>query len=168
MSRAFTKDDDGDNPPLRIPARAPLPEGVVNYVTARGLESLRAELAELHAIHAPNEDPANLAERSRAHLLVHARIADLEARIASAEVVDPSRLPHDEIRFGATATVRTEEGDSRRYQIVGVDEADVDHGRVAFIAPLARALLGKHVGDTVVVRTPRGEDELEVVAIAYD
>jgi transcription elongation factor GreB len=63
--------------------------------------------------------------------------------------------------------VRTESGDERRYRIVGVDEADVAHGRVAFVAPLARALLGKKVGDGATVRTPGGEEELEVLAIAY-
>ena len=63
--------------------------------------------------------------------------------------------------------MRGESGGERRYEIVGVDEADVAHGRVAFVAPLARALLGKRVGDVALLRTPRGEEELEVLAIDY-
>ena len=72
------------------------------------------------------------------------------------------------MRFGATVTVRAEHREERRYRIVGVDEADVAHGLLAFVAPLARALLGKHAGDTAVVRTPRGEEELEVVRVDYE
>jgi transcription elongation factor GreB len=71
------------------------------------------------------------------------------------------------VRFGARVTVRAENGEERRYRIVGVDEADVEHGQIAFVAPLARALLGKHAGETAVVRTPRGEEELDVVSVDY-
>ena len=65
-------------------------------------------------------------------------------------------------------TARTEDGGERRYEIVGVDEADPAHGRIAFVSPIARALLGKAIGDVAVVRTPRGEEEIEVVAVAYE
>ena len=71
------------------------------------------------------------------------------------------------MRFGAHVRVESEEGE-RRYQIVGVDEADAARGRIAFVSPLARALLGRRVGDVVRVRLPRGEQELEVVAIAWE
>jgi transcription elongation factor GreB len=163
VSKAFTKDDAADDP-LVVPTRRPLPAGAPNYVTPRGLESLRAELQRLHdqppAVEAPSES-----ERAHARAIAGGRVRDLEERIASAVVVDPSAQPRDEVRFGARVTVRGESGGDRRYEIVGVDEADAAAGRVAFAAPLARALLGKRVGDAVTLRTPRGEEDLEVVAI---
>lgn len=150
-----------------------MPPGVANYVTPRGLELLRDELRRLEAQRAELEaqsspDAEAEADRPQAIAALTARIVELSSRVASAELVDPQGQPRDEARFGATVLVRNEAGDERRYQIVGVDEADAAAGRVAFLAPLARALLGKHAGDIAVVRTPRGDEELEVVAIAYD
>jgi transcription elongation factor GreB len=169
VSKAFTRDDDASDAVV-IPARRPLPAGATNYVTPRGLESLRAELRHLHdersARDAPHPGHPGHPEAERAHAahVASGRIRELEDRIASAVVVDgpPSR---EEVRFGARVTVRGEEGGERTFEIVGVDEADVAEGRVAFVAPLSRALLGKRVGDVVTLRTPRGEEELEVVAI---
>jgi transcription elongation factor GreB len=165
MSRAFTKDD-REEAPLVVP-RAPLPPGVKNYVTARGLAALLAERAELEGERArliASSAGAAAGEIAR----YGARIAELEARIASAERVNPAELPHDEVRFSAYVTLRDSSGEERRYQIVGVDEADVARGRIAFVAPLARALLGKRVADVVAVRTPRGEEELELIAVSYE
>jgi transcription elongation GreA/GreB family factor len=96
-----------------------------------------------------------------------ARLAELEDRLASAELVSPERLSHDEVRFGAQVTVRDGSGEQRVYRIVGVDEADARKGSVAFVSPLARALLGKHAGDSASVRTPQGDQEIEVIAIEY-
>jgi len=87
--------------------------------------------------------------------------------ISSAVEVDVGVQPSDEVRFGATATVRDESGAERCYQIVGVDEADAREGRVAFILPIARALLSRKVGELTALRTPRGEEELEVAAVSY-
>ena len=167
MNKAFTKEDAPD-PPLIVPPRPPLPDGVPNYVTARGLALLRDELAALEAeraaiVAAGGDD----AERARRLARESARIAALNGRIASAELVDPRRQPRDEVRFGATVTVRDDDGHDRRYAIVGVDEADPSTGRIAFLAPVARALQGARVGDLVTVRTGRGEESLEVLAIAY-
>jgi transcription elongation factor GreB len=83
-------------------------------------------------------------------------------------LVDPAGQPPDEVRFAARVTVRSERGEERQYRIVGVDEADAQRGAIAFVAPLARALLGKRVGDAALVRTPQREEELEVVSIAYE
>ena len=117
-------------------------------MTERGLALLREELAALQS--------ANPERR-----------AELERRIASAEVVPRPAEPQGRVRFGATVTVDGRSG-RRRYQIVGVDEADAASGRIAFLSPLARALLGCVAGDTVRVRTPRGEEELEIAAVDYD
>jgi transcription elongation factor GreB len=166
MSKAFTKDDDAGEPPLVSPRRPTLPDGVPNYVTTRGLQRLRAELeAELgRELPASGSD----AERARAHALRAAQVAELEGRVASAVLVRSEQQPRDEARFGAAVTVKNLAGAVRTYRIVGVDEADAARSALAFVAPLARALLGTHVGDVARVTTPAGEDELEVLAISYD
>ncbi|MEJ7732731.1 MAG: GreA/GreB family elongation factor [Polyangiaceae bacterium] len=170
MSKGFTKDDATDEP-LVVPARAPLPEGTPNYVTPRGLGLLREEHAAMSAARAREQAAAAVdGDRDAAHraTVLATRIGELEVRLSSAELVDPATQPHDQIRFGAVVTVQPEEGAARSYRIVGVDEADVSEGRVAFVSPVARALLGKRVGDVTVLRSPRGEEELEVTAIAYE
>lgn len=162
MSRAFVKEDGGAQPPI-VPARAPLPDGVPNYVTPRGLALLREELEELAAEQRRLESSG----ADRAELLaLAARRGELESRIASAEVVDRAAAPPSDVRFGATVTVLDESERERTYRIVGVDEAD---GResIAFFTPLARALLGRQEGDSTVVRSPRGEETLEVVRVVY-
>lgn len=179
VSKAFTRDDAADAQVI-VPARPPLPPGVQNYVTPRGLALLRDELAERHAeraraghgqIQAPAQTAALAgadAERAVSQAVASARLAELEARVASAVLVEPSAQPRDEVRFGAQVTVRNQAGVERAYRLVGVDEADGAHGLVAFVSPLARALLGRRVGELATLRTPRGEEELEVVAISYD
>jgi len=94
MSKAFTKDDAGEAP-LLVPPRAPLPPGVPNYVTARGLALLRAELAELEAERARLNGDERDPERARKLVVTDARRADLAARIAAANLVDPRGQPHD-------------------------------------------------------------------------
>lgn len=144
MSRAFTKEDAWEEPV--IPPRAALPDGVPNYVTPRGVQALRAALAAA--------EPG-------------ARRSELERQVAAA-VPAPPPADRDEIRFGARVTMRDRNGDMRRVQIVGVDEASPAAGLIAFVAPLARALLGRRVGDAVTVRAPGGSEELEVLTIDYD
>jgi len=168
VSKAFT-DEETAEPPRFVPPRSPLPPDVPNYVTARGLGLLRAELDALAAERARAEQELPEAERAPALAALAQRRAELEERIASAELVRPPAEPTGAVRFGASVTVTgAGAGGARRYRIVGVDEADAAHGRIAFVAPLARALLGHAVGDTVRVRLPRGEDELEIVAVGYD
>jgi transcription elongation factor GreB len=166
MSKAFTKDDDAGEAPLLSPRRPTLPAGVPNYVTPRGLLQLQAELAAELKRELPNTVAET--ERARAHALRTTRLAELESRIASAVVVHSEQQPRDEARFGAEITVRNRSGVVRSYRIVGIDEADAGRSSLAFVAPLARALLGKRVGDVALVATPAGEDELEVLAIRYD
>jgi transcription elongation factor GreB len=171
VSRAFTKEDEAGEAPL-VPRRAPLPPGVPNYVTARGLSALREELSELHARSANARSTAAAgsepeAARARALNALGERIAELEARLGSAELVPVPEVAPDEIRFGATVTVASANGVERAFTIVGVDEANASEGRIAFVAPLARALLGKRVGDVAVVRTPHGDEELEILKFGY-
>ncbi len=171
MSRAFVKEDQPEGPPF-VALRAPLPPGATNYVTPRGLALLRAERADLEAERARLDAEPDEDERKRRLAVNAGRLADLAARIATAKVVDPATQPQGEVRFGATVTVRTltgeRPGERRRLQIVGVDEAAAAEGRVAFVAPIARAVLGRQVGETAALRTARGEETLEVAAIAYE
>jgi transcription elongation factor GreB len=166
MSKAFTSEETHDEP-LVVRPRAPLPPGVPNYVTARGLAQLRDELVTLERERAAitADDDAERARRLAAH---GARMAALGARIASARLVDPRDQDHDTVRFGATVTLRDPRGTRQRYTIVGVDEADPAEGRIAFLAPLARALLGLRVGDVATLTAAGGEQTFSVEAIAYD
>ncbi len=96
------------------------------------------------------------------------RIAELEDKISRAEVIDVSKLSGDTIKFGATVTLIDEDTEEeKKYQIVGETEADVKGGRVSITSPIARALIGKRVGDTVEVIAPGGGKSYEVLAIAY-
>ena len=151
---------------LVVPRRAPLPEGVHNYVTPRGLRLLREELVALHESLVLRER-AEGAGRPESTAL-RTRIAELEGRIASAEPVDATVGLPGVVRFGARVTVRGEDGAERSYRLVGVDEANASEGRVAFLSPLARAVLGKRVGDVAAWRSPRGEEELELVAVDFE
>jgi transcription elongation factor GreB len=159
VSKAFTKDDGPAEAPI-LRRRAPLPAGVPNYVTPRGLQALRDELAALDA----GAPAGSNAPAVQAHA---ARRTELEQRIATA-VVPPPPADRAEIRFGARVRAASAGGDVRDLRLVGVDEADPAANAIAFVAPLARALLGRRAGDVVSVQTPGGEEELTVVAVAYE
>jgi transcription elongation factor GreB len=164
MSKAFTREsDEADDAPLRLPG-IELPAGVKNYMTPEGAARLRGEVLHLTGVTRP---AAAASSDARALREVDQRLAFLGRRLDLLEVIDPRTQPDDEVRFGATVAVRDEHGAERRYRIVGVDEADPPHGAVSWRSPLAAALLGAHVGDTVTFRSPRGDEELEVVALSY-
>jgi transcription elongation factor GreA len=100
--------------------------------------------------------------------MVEGRIAEIQGKIASAEVINPSEIKADRVVFGATVTIMDlEEEEKVTYQIVGVDEADVKAGKISIMSPIARALIGKKEGDVVVVHSPKGEKEYEVVSYKY-
>ena len=172
MSRAFLKNESADDPVV-IPARAPLPPGSSNYVTPRGLSLLRTELEELEREHAHAQtNESDETERTRQLALLNGQIAALNQRIATAKVVDIHEHPKDEVRFGATISLRSHTARignvDRKLTIVGVDEADATHGRIAFTAPVARLMLGKRIGDLISLRTPQGENVMEIIAISYE
>ena len=99
---------------------------------------------------------------------IEGRLAELEDKIARAEVIDTSKLSGTVIKFGATVTLADEETDEEQtFKIVGEDEADIKGGRLSVTSPLARALIGKGKGDSVEVTTPRGAKSYEVVTVAF-
>jgi transcription elongation factor GreB len=171
MSRAFVKEDDAGQPPI-IPQRPALPPGTPNYVTPQGLELLRAEMAELEAersqIEAMRDEEA---DRTRQLTILNARQSALSERLGTAKVIDPRTQPADEVRFGATVRLRTlsglQPGLERSFTIVGIDEASVAEGRVAFVAPIARAIVGKRKGEKASLRMARQVEEVEIIDIQY-
>ena len=116
----------------------------------------------------------DLAENAEYHAarerqsFIEGRLAELEDRVARAEVIDVSKLSGSLVKFGATVTLADEETDEEQtFQIVGEDEADVGQGLLSITSPLARALIGKAEGESVEVSTPRGHKGYEVVEIAF-
>ena len=100
--------------------------------------------------------------------LIEAKIRELEAKIAMAEVIDPTKLSGSRVKFGATVTIEdSESGETQRNTIVGEHEAEIKKGRISIGAPVARALIGKEVGDTVTVTTPKGKREYEVTEVEW-
>ncbi|MFC5270898.1 GreA/GreB family elongation factor [Adhaeribacter terreus] len=172
MSRAFTKEEDAQEQPI-IPPRAALPAGVPNYVTPRGLELLREELITLETERAKAEaNRENETDRTRQLSIFNGQISALTSRIASAKVVDPKNQPADEVRFGATVTLKTKSGGKpgtiRKFSIVGVDEASVPEGKIAFNAPIARAVQGAKKGDQITLQLGRNTETVEITEIAYN
>lgn len=151
-------------------------------MTGDGFQRLEEELRHLKL----NERPAvirqiaearehgDLSENAEYHAarerqsFIEGRVAELEDKISRAEVIDVSKLSGKQIKFGATITVVDEDTDERNsYQIVGPDEADIREKRLSITSPLARAVIGKKVGDTVEVTTPNGSKSYEIVKVAF-
>ena len=164
MSRAFVKEG-APEVPVVVPPRAPLPAGVPNYVTPTGLAALRAEKAALERARADLD--AEHPDASREREMLTGKLKGLIERIARSQVVDPAQVDREDVRFGATVTLRDADGTERSVRIVGVDEADAEASTVAFTSPIARALTGKRVGDTALLQTPAGDRPLVVLAVRY-
>lgn len=97
------------------------------------------------------------------------RIADIQGKIASAEAIDPKDIKSNKVVFGATVVIMEVDSEEKfKYQIVGVDEADVKQGRLSVMSPLARALIGKEVGDIVLVRGAKSEKEYEIISFLFE
>lgn len=159
MSRAFIKDTDPDIPE-DLP-ELPLSEHP-NYVTERGLAQLRERLVDAGQRLAAIDADAVGAKLERA--MIARELRWLQARIGAAIVVAPVAR-RDRVGFGATVDVVDDNGGEHRYRIVGEDEADPERGLVSWISPLARALDGARVGDSVVWKRPAGDLSVDVVAI---
>jgi transcription elongation factor GreB len=182
MNKAFVKEsdeveDDEDN--LAAPA---LPAGSKNYMTPAGYARLDAEFNQLWKVERPKLVEtiywaASNGDRSENGDYIYGkkrlreidrRIRFLSKRLEHAEVVDPAtREDTDQVFFGATVTVADQDGNESTYAIVGIDEADAGRGHIAWISPMARALLKAREGDTVSVQTPDGRREVEIIEVRY-
>ncbi len=165
MSKAFTRESDEEHnaAPTR-PFGTELPPGVKNYMTPAGAARLREEIERLSKIERPALAAASDASALRE---IDRRLAFLGRRLEALQVIDPASQPPGRVLFGATVIVRGEDDAEHRYRLVGIDEAEPQRGDVSWRSPIATALLGAQVGDVVTVRLPRGDEELEVVAVSY-
>ena len=166
MSRGFVKEEDQEEPVL-VPPRAAIPEGVTNYVTPNGLEELKTELKELENERA-HVQAENDTEKRRAQSLIDGKINLLAERLQTARKLDPKDQPEDEIRFGAHVKLKNEtSGQLQEFQIVGVDEADIKKKKIAFVAPIAKAVTGKKVGEKVDFKLGNEVRKLNILSISY-
>jgi transcription elongation factor GreA len=145
-------------------------------MTRRGHERLKAEMERLKSVERPAISKAigearahgDLSENAEYHAarekqgMIEARIKDLEGKLATAEVIDPP-TSGDRITFGSTVRLEDEEGKEIAYWIVGSEEAEPPRGRISVLAPLARTLIGKKVGDTVIAQLPAGKKTFDIL-----
>ncbi len=151
-------------------------------MTPQGYQKLQERLKQLRAVERPKIIRAievarahgdlkenaeyHAAKEAQAHLSMELR--EIEDKLAGAEVIDPSKLNHSKITFGATVTLEgTELGEVKTYQIVGSHEGDIKSGKISVTSPIARALIGKEAGDVVIVEAPGGKKEFEILTIVY-
>jgi transcription elongation factor GreB len=182
VNKAFTKEPEGDDDDDGVPGLPPLPAGTKNYLTPQGYKRLREELMTLLDVERPkmvetvswaakngdrSENGDYLYGKKRLRE-IDRRIRFLTKRLDIAEVADPA-VHHgsDQVFFGATVTYANSRGEERTITIKGIDEADNLRGEVSWVAPIARALLKAHEGDTVQLMTPGGLEQLEIVAVHY-
>lgn len=161
MSRAFVKETDVEEvAPIPPPA---LPPGVPNHITPAGVARFKAERVALMDERARLRGDETPEARARLGMIA-ARLAWIEARTPTWVETAPPPRPAT-VSFGCTVEVETEDGARRTLTLVGVDEVDPAAGRVSFLAPVARALIGAEPGDTGTVTTPRGEETWTIVAV---
>ena len=182
MSKAFTKEGDGEEDDDLPDEIVGLPAGAKNYMTPEGFARLRDELNTLMRKERPevvqvvswaaangdrseNGDYIYGKKRLRE---IDRRIRFLSKRLERSEVVDPAKRPKtDQVFFGATVVYANAKGEERTIKIVGVDEVDTGRGHFSWISPVARALMRAFEGDVVRMRTPAGEEEIEILRVQY-
>lgn len=181
MSKAFTKEGDHEEEMDPLEGQKS-PSGTKNYITPGGAERLRSELHRL--LHEDRPElvktvawAASNGDRSengdyiygkRRLREIDRRIRFLSKRLESIQIVDPAQQKGDRVLFGATVKVADEEGHEKTFRIVGIDEVNASQGHVSWISPIAKALLNAAVGDVVTLRTPKGEEELEILEVRYE
>ena len=152
-------------------------------ITTNGAELLRAELHKLKTVDRPAVITAIAEARAHGDIsenaeydaarerqgFIEGRIIELEAKLSNAQIIDPTLLDDDDrVVFGSTVElIDTGSQETMSYQIVGEDEADIKVGKIAYSAPIAKALIGKYSGDVAEVRTPGGVKEFEIVDVKY-
>jgi len=151
-------------------------------VTLAGFEKLQAELKHLKTVErkevivaiADAREHGDLKENAEYHAarerqsFIEGRIQELESVTSLADVIDPTKMSGDTVKFGATVKIIDEDTEEEHvYQIVGEQEADFENGKLALTAPISRALIGKAVGDGAEVRTPKGVKAYEILEIEY-
>jgi transcription elongation factor GreB len=179
MSKAFTKEDNeaDDTPDVELQA---LPTRK-NYITPKGFKRMRDEFQELMNVTRPDlvqvvawaasngdrsENGDYLYGKKRLRE-IDRRIRFLTKRLEIAEVIDPAQVRAEKVQFGATITYQNEAGQKKKVSIVGIDEIDPGQGKISWISPLAKVLLNQESGDGVSFKSPKGEEELEILKVEY-
>jgi len=158
MSVAFTKDEDHEAAAANLPDRPVSPHP--NYVTPEGLAQLEAAFAAARAAYTAAQASGEVSDDRTAMARATRDLRYYTARLASAQKIEPVFSP-ERVVFGCTVDIRREDGRTQRYRIVGEDEADPAQGGISYVSPLARALMGREVGDEVGV----AGGEVEITAI---
>ena len=181
MSKAFTREND-NAPDDEIEDEGPkLPPGTKNYMTHKCAEKMRTELKHLRYRERPEtaqmvnwaaqngdrSENADYTYNKRRLAQIDRRLRYLSKRLESADIIDPVSVKSDQILFGATVTIRDEDGTEQRYSIVGVDEVDVKKGKISWQSPIANSLFKAKEGDLVTFRSPKGVREIEIIKIRY-
>lgn len=182
MSKAFTKESDDDGSDDAGEAIDALPAHLTNYMTPTGFAAMQAELRQLLYTERPKvvetvSWAAGNGDRSENGDYIYGkkrlreidrRVRYISKRLESAQVVDPTRQQHlEQVFFGATVTYAREDDSEHTVTLVGIDEIDVEHGKISWISPMAKALLKAKVGDVVALKLPGGIEKIEVVRIRY-
>ena len=179
MSKAFTREnDDADDTPDTELQSLPVRK---NYITPAGFKKLkdelhllltktRPDLTQVVAWAASNGDRSENADYiygKKRLREIDRRIRFLSKRLEIAEVIDPAQVRSEQVAFGATVRFENESSERKTVAIVGIDETDPGRGRISWISPLAKCLLGQKQGDVVLFRSPKGEEELEILEIRF-
>ncbi len=152
-----------------------------NYITPIGFQKLKDELNQLLKVERPEITKtiawaASNGDRSENADYIYGkkrlreidrRIRFLTLRIELAVVIDPLSIKASSVQFGASVVISNDEGGHRQIAIVGVDEINTERGRLSWRSPIGSSLIGKEVGDTIEVRTPKGNDNYEIIEITY-
>ena len=178
MSKAFTRESEDEE----VLAPEPAPPRAKNYISPAGYARLKAELKQLIERERPevvrtvswaakngdrSENGDYLYGKKRLRE-IDRRVRFLIKRLEAAEVVDSAGRDSDQVFFGSSVRIKTKNGKEQTVTIVGVDETDTAKGRVSWISPVARALIKSREGDKVLLRTPAGPEELEILEVSYD
>jgi len=176
------EDDEVDEPSEEAGVQAPGGFKLVkNYMTPFGAKKIRDELDQLlnkerpklvetiawAASNGDRSENADYIYGKRRLREIDKRVRFLHKRLDIAEVIDPEKQNASKVLFGASVSVQNENGETREYKIVGIDESDAKNHCISWNSPIGKALLQASVGDFVIVKTPKGDDELEILKIEY-
>ena len=152
-----------------------------NYITPKGMKKLQEELSHLYeeerkslvetiswaAGNGDRSENGDYIYAKRRLREVDSRIHYISKQLENAELIDPTRQSGTKVLFGATVTLRMENGETEKYRIVGVDEADISQRKLSWLSPLSQALLGVKEGEFVTYKSPQGEQEIELIKVKY-
>lgn len=153
-----------------------------NYMTTQGWQKMRDEYQRLNSVERPEivsmvAWAASNGDRSENGDYIYGkkrlreidrRMGFLESQLQAAEVIDPEKRPKtDTVYFGATVTIAREDDSREVYKIVGREESDPDQGKISYVSPIAKAIIGKKEGEEVLLRTPKGEEYIEIEKVEY-